>query len=525
MKTAAPVQVLAHTRISEAEDDDKTPEADVQLHDIRVDLNAAFGPEGEGWVLVKHNHEHDTSAWRKNLPRPVFDDTLALCRTGSIDVLAAWSPDRVYRRTDYLARVIDALGDDPRTGVKFLCHQGGKVDFSTATGRMMARTMANFAEYESDIKSERIRAQQAHANRQGWAPTVPCNGYWRESWGRKQGGTLHVIQAEAEQIELVVQLLIDPPNEPEGLSPSAVADWLNDLGMLRYERNRQMPEDEGLLEGRMPWTTSAIRKLLASPTLAGLLPDPDGEPGDYVKGNWEPILPPDVWVKVNEELFDPARKHRRKRSDYWLRGSLLDVHGQELRGGRIGEGSARRAYSSPTHKGTPRPTSTIDAVAIETFMLNLVESVLPELSWIDEGPTVVSEAEREVARLEERLAELSVERENGEITKAEWQASRKAVMAKLDAARKEARIVRRHGRGPGVRPGDLVRRWNLHPSVGGLGDQERHRLVRWAIGAVTVLPAAAVKGRFEPTPEKIAARLVLAEDSPLVAAQAAAGRR
>jgi DNA invertase Pin-like site-specific DNA recombinase len=484
------VRVVIYARISEADDDD-TPDRDVQVHDVMEKLKEVYGPDGYEVVAVLY--DHDKSAYLKKVKRPYFDEAMALCETREVDVLAAWAADRVYRRVESCTDVIKALGDDPRTGVAFVCAMEQEIDLTTAEGRYAAIDRANRAEFESARKSERIRGKVKGAYRNGWAPPATGYGYKFVSWGRKKGGTYRQVPGEVDAIHRVAKLLT-PLGDDDGLSAAGAAEIMNAEGWAR--------RDGGL------WTAATVHKLFERSTLAGIITDPDGEEW---AGNWDPILDEDEWRTIRNALRNTVTPQTRKRSVYWLRGGddglgLFSADGAPLTGARLvdhrtGEYS-RRVYRSRV---------TIDADAVEAFMLRTVRGQLSELTW-DDDEALRTPADDAVATHEARLAELAEEKEDGEITKGEWRAARQKVLVKLEAAKAERKrtAVRR---GPAVRRGNLVKRWDLDVKKGGMSDEERQRLARWAVGPVIV--QGGVTGKNSTSAEAMARRLVVPADAPL----------
>jgi hypothetical protein len=64
-----------------------------------------------------------------------------------------------------------------------------------------------------------------------------------------------------------------------------------------------------------------------------------------------------------------------------------------------------------------------------------------------------------------------------------------------------------------VRRGNLVKRWDLDVKKGGMSDEERQRLARWAVGPVIV--QGGVTGKNSTSAEAMARRLVVPADAPL----------
>jgi DNA invertase Pin-like site-specific DNA recombinase len=82
---------------------------------------------------------------------------------GKLDLVAAWSIDRVGRSLSHLVEFMDELRQQ---GVGIYLHQQ-QVDTSTAAGRAFLQMAGVFAEFERSIIVERIKAGLARARAQG----------------------------------------------------------------------------------------------------------------------------------------------------------------------------------------------------------------------------------------------------------------------------------------------------------------------------------------------------------------------
>jgi DNA invertase Pin-like site-specific DNA recombinase len=519
-RVKAVVRVVIYTRISQQETSG-TPEADRQEFEIREALDAQYGPDG--WELVAQHYDAE-SAWKRDRrtgqlrPRPGFESVLDLARRRAVDCVATWSADRLVRITAVVDQIIDALGQDPRDGVDWITAVDDRVNLTTASGRKKARDQASDAEYESDRKAERVRSANRHGARQGWAPAVACYGYRREDWGAKRGATFHQVPEEAAHIATIVGLVLDGEDP---LTLSEAAEWMNRAGHLRRGK---------------PWTGDFLRKLFLSPSLAGIIVYEEEE---YV-GNWTPIIAPAVWNELCAQLASPAhRKPRRSRAHYWAR--LVDPNGHRMTGGRTttwdpstlrhGESSRRIYRTGPNYKQPGQRSVNIDAEAVEAFLLDVVGANIKLLAeWTPEpvaaAPVGLAEAEAEVTRLEEALADLMRERLAGEVTMAEWRAGAATERERLAAAKAEVKAQRRassRGRLPVL--AELVGRWELPEGhADALTDVQRQTIVHAVLGDVTVLPASASGcGQFRTTRQAVGARLVLDPES--VFARAVGGFR
>lgn len=484
---AAVVRVAVYVRISQIEAQGDTYGVARQLAEVMARLDEWFGVGG--WVLVP---DLEGPAWSDNghsattgRVRPAFERLMAACRFGHVDYVVCWATDRLYRKASELERIIETFNS---AGVGFrVVRQVGPLDLTTAAGRLMARTVGNFNQYEGEIKGERIQSQVRQMIDQGCPPaTVARYGYRRVSWGRKKGATLEQVEHEVVVVRVVVRRILD------GLSCGQVADELNAAG----HRNR----------AGQPFTREAVRRMVISPVIAGrtIL---HGE--DAGRGNWTPIVDLVTWERVQAELTDPNRKAQRKRTRYWLRGDpgdgrgLWDQHGAYLRGSRAAPGpkwpEGRRVYRTAK--------VTIDAVAVERFALEIVgDSIdLIELRLPGDvgGEPALTAHDQEMARIEEGLAALARERARGELLQVEYQAGRVELVHQLEALKRDA--PRQPKRPFRVAVGDVRRRWPLPPEAGGFSEAERQEIVRAALGRVTVLPGGSGRDADE---EVVRARLV-----------------
>ncbi len=116
--------------------------------------------------------DHGISGAKGRDQRPAFD---RLCRAATrreVDVVMAWSVDRLGRS---LQDLVAFLGDLQASDVDLYLHQQG-VDTTTPGGRALFQMMGVFAEFERAMMRDRIKAGLARARAQGkrlGRPPVP----------------------------------------------------------------------------------------------------------------------------------------------------------------------------------------------------------------------------------------------------------------------------------------------------------------------------------------------------------------
>ncbi len=149
----------------------------------RADLERVA--EQRNWEIVGEYVDHGISGTRGRDKRPAFDRLWTDAARGKLDLIAAWSIDRVGRSLAHLVEFMDELRQQ---GVGIYLHQQ-QVDTSTAAGRAFLQMAAVFAEFERSIIVERINAGLARARKQG-------KQLGRPPVGGKVEARIHALRAQ-----------------------------------------------------------------------------------------------------------------------------------------------------------------------------------------------------------------------------------------------------------------------------------------------------------------------------------------
>ena len=100
--------------------------------------------ERHGWAVVHVFEDAGISGAKSRKDRPALDALLKAVARREIDMVAAWSVDRLGRS---LTDLLDLLRDLHAKDVDLFLHQQG-LDTSTPSGRAMFQMMGVFAEFE-----------------------------------------------------------------------------------------------------------------------------------------------------------------------------------------------------------------------------------------------------------------------------------------------------------------------------------------------------------------------------------------
>src|SRR6478609_4559422 len=107
-----------------------------------------------GWDVVARFDDNDISAYNGK-HRPGFEALLDAMKRGEVDALICWHTDRLYRSMKDLERLIE-IADV--AGVQIRTVNGGDLDLSNSSGRMLARILGSVSRQESEHHAERRKA-------------------------------------------------------------------------------------------------------------------------------------------------------------------------------------------------------------------------------------------------------------------------------------------------------------------------------------------------------------------------------
>jgi DNA invertase Pin-like site-specific DNA recombinase len=119
--------------------------------------------ERSGWTVVRVYKDEGISGARGRDKRPGLDGMLKDVARRKVDVVMAWSVDRLGRS---LHDLVTMLGEMHGAGVDLFLHQQG-VDTSTPAGKALFQMLGVFAEFERSIIQARIVSGIARAKANG----------------------------------------------------------------------------------------------------------------------------------------------------------------------------------------------------------------------------------------------------------------------------------------------------------------------------------------------------------------------
>jgi site-specific DNA recombinase len=278
-----------------------------------------------GWQVVAVYVDNDISAY-SGARRPQYEEMLKAVRNGEVKGIVSWHTDRLHRRLAELEAFVSLVETHD---VQIQTVKAGEMDLTTATGRMVARTLGNLAHYEVDHARERMKSakdQMASAGKYRGGP---------RPFGFDKDG-ITVRPDEAEIIRAATEGIL------AGRALAAVARDLNDKGWTTSTDKL--------------WTYQRLRDVLVRPRNAGLISTgrPDRDDFEVIgKAEWDAIVDEDSWRAVHALLSDPSRRKQQGNDPRWL-GSGIYTCGVPTGDGVVCGTSLRAAPYGGTARTTNR---------------------------------------------------------------------------------------------------------------------------------------------------------------------------
>ena len=131
-------------------------------------------PDLRRWELANRDNPvqwYDDKFTGKTMDRPGWTKLMTAIRQGDVYTVVVWKLDRLGRT----AKGLTALFDELRERKVNLVSLKDNFDLTTTTGRFMANMLASVAQYETEVRGERVAAGQAVARAAGkrWGGSKP----------------------------------------------------------------------------------------------------------------------------------------------------------------------------------------------------------------------------------------------------------------------------------------------------------------------------------------------------------------
>jgi len=352
------------------------------------------------WRVIDTYTDNDISAYFGRR-RPEHERLLSDLTSGRIDGVVTWHLDRLNRSPVEPERLIPLL---ERHGVQVQTVTAGVVDIGTPSGRAVPRILGAWARFESEHKSERIRAKKLEI-----ALTGAPNAGSRRPYGYA-ADMVTVVPAEANIVRELMRHFL------AGTSTGQLCRELNTRGVPP--------------PGTRPWHSSKLAAVLQSPRIAGWRQIPntgrsrDRPPGFLVRAQWPAIVSRrEVERAITLLSDDTLRPGSNKR---WLLSKIAICgicgaplcHAQSrgvpdryacLAGDGIFRRCGRLSITGPF----------LDQLVVDRLLHAVAGNLIQRITDLDADPDAPT---AESVRVDEiQLASIGRDYDDGVISRAEWQ--------------------------------------------------------------------------------------------------------
>ncbi len=175
-------------------------------------------PDLEKWAAAQDDtvKRFQDKATGTKMDRPGWNKLEKDIRLGRVKSIVVWRLDRLGRTAAGLCTLFAELQERK---VNLISLKDG-LDLNTPAGRLMANVLASVAQFESEVRGERVRAGQAVAKANG------------KTWGGSKPGVRK--QVTPVQIKMIHRMRIENESikdiaEAVGLSRPTIYDVLRDI--------------------------------------------------------------------------------------------------------------------------------------------------------------------------------------------------------------------------------------------------------------------------------------------------------
>jgi DNA invertase Pin-like site-specific DNA recombinase len=225
----------------------------------------------EGIKVVKVLQESFSA--KQSGQRPVFMQLLTDLRSGEVNSVLTWAPDRLSRNAGDLGSLVDLMDD--KKLLKIRTYSQGFTN--TPSEKFMLMILCSQAKLENDNRGESVKRGIRAKCEMGWRPCMPPIGYYNLVMAG-----VHDIVVDPERGPYVTEMF---KRAAKGDGGRTLKVWLEIIGATSRK-------------GKLV-NLSSIYLMLRNPFYYGMFEYPIGS-GKWYEGSHEPL--------VTKELFDEAQK-------------------------------------------------------------------------------------------------------------------------------------------------------------------------------------------------------------------------
>jgi len=344
-----------YIRVSHLKDDGVSPETQMEKAQLQASLSSID--------IVKVYEDLDISG-RSATKRIGFQQLIEDVKGGKYDVVLVYRLDRFARNVRDFHHYVEVLEKNNCSLISI----SQSIDTGSPTGRLLRNILIDFAQFESEMISERVRDNMVQNARRGsWNGGQKAYGY---DWDDEQ--KLLVPNDNAKWVLLMF--------EEYASNPGA-----NRIRNLLYQNAVQAPSD-----GKW-WAPTTIRYILRNSVYIGKIE----YAGEVVDGKHQPIISQDIFDRVQHLLSKNSEMAPRSRdSQHLLSGLLICPYcGRHLQARFNGKKRIRRymCYTRINMGVNECKCKILDADSLETEIINTVLTLGDSLGYFEDAKQSLKE--------------------------------------------------------------------------------------------------------------------------------------
>jgi site-specific DNA recombinase len=295
------IQVLGAARLSK--DADESTSIERQSSGINGWTDLRSNTTGDLYNVVHVTEDSDVPGAVSPFDRAGLGPYLRRPLLDTWQVLVVFRLDRLTRSIAHFEAIWKFLEGNGKT----LVSVAEQIDFGTTAGRLMARQLVIFAEYEREMISARVKNAWDAARQQGKYPGLMFPfGYWpvklpEKGWGLEP----HPVYGEVIVPEICRRLIA-------GNSLSSICQWLDAEGIPTPRNAVREYKGKKPVNSDARWNTTSVTSILRSPNVIG----ETTANGDVIRDETgmaihraDPLIDRKTWEQVKAILDGNTTRH------------------------------------------------------------------------------------------------------------------------------------------------------------------------------------------------------------------------
>ena len=245
------------------------------------------------------------SAKKPNL-RPVFRQLLADLKSGKIDGILAWHPDRLSRNMREGGEIIDMIDEKQILDLKFVTHHFT----NDATGKMLLGMSFVLSKQYSDDLSQKVTRGMKRSFAEGKSSGTPKHGYIRTKAGQ--------YQPDGKNFELIQQAW---QLRKSGEHLEAIASLINEQGYGRVYKDKAKKAGES-----MKMDKKTLSKIFKDSFYYGVLLQKNKLVDLRLIYSFTPAVSEDDWNAVQQLSNRKIKPNNKKRATFLPLRKVIICH-------------------------------------------------------------------------------------------------------------------------------------------------------------------------------------------------------